>query len=55
MDDYTTREQQSDTLTQAQQSADAAQSTLEQAQKEFDSRSKLTIKMWKKPTLKLRN
>lgn len=37
MDDYTTREQQSDTLTQAQQSADAAQSTLEQAQKEFDS------------------
>ena len=35
MDDYTTREQQSDTL--AQQSADAAQSTLEQAQKEFDS------------------
>ena len=37
MDDYTTREQQSDTLTQAQQSADAVQSTLEQAQKEFDS------------------
>lgn len=37
MDDYTTREQQSDTLTQAQQSADAAQSALEQAQKEFDS------------------
>ena len=48
--------QAQDTLTQAQQSADAAQSTLEQAQKEFDSAVRnLTIKMWKKPTLKLRN
>ena len=37
MDDYTTREQQSDTLTQAQQSADAAQSTLEQAQQSADA------------------
>ena len=43
MDDYTTREQQSDTLTQAQQSADAAQSTLEQAQKEFDSDRKSVV------------
>lgn len=55
MDDYTTREQQSDTLTQAQQSADAAQSTLEQAQKEFDSAVETYNKMRKKPTLKLRN